>query len=64
MLERNKAEENLIKLKNKLQAILQKYEAEAHENHSTFETQCITLTPEARLRDSELEGSRLLLRGK
>ena len=45
--EKNQAEEDLIKLENKLQEILRKYEAEARRQHGDFEKQYGTLTPEA-----------------
>ena len=45
--EKSQAEEDLIKLENKLQEILRKYEAEARRQHGDFEKQYGTLTPEA-----------------
>ena len=54
ILDKNKVEEDLTKLKISSQAILQKYEVEAHESHRKFETQYIASTPEARQRELEL----------
>lgn len=45
-MEKNRVEEDLIKLENKLQVILQEYEAEAHNQPGSVETQCSALTPE------------------
>ena len=45
---KSQAEEDLIKLENKLQEILQKYESQARKQHGNFETQYSVLTPESR----------------
>ena len=64
MLKKNKVIDELIKLKNKLQAILHKQEAEAHKQHDNFEIKYSTLTSEKGQMASEQDGPRLLLGGK
>ena len=63
-LKKNKVIDELIKLKNKLQAILHKHEAEAHKQHDNFEIKYSTLTSEEGQMASEQDGPRLLLGGK